>query len=62
MKHRWPDIDSMAFFDDDKREDSDIIEYRRILDLYSKAKEEWDQEDEEMFIRLIKIRRYLWYL
>ena len=60
-EHTWPKIDRLGLFDKEKQDDPNVIEYRRILNLYNDAKERWHQEDEDMFIRLIKIRRYLWY-
>lgn len=60
QKHPFPDVDRLDIFDKEKQNDPKVKEYRKALDLYSKAKEEWHKEDEEYLIRLIKVRRYLW--
>jgi len=59
--HEWPDIEPLSVFDKETQNDPNVIQYRKISEQYSEAREKWHKEDEEMFIRLIKIRRYLWY-
>lgn len=41
--------------------DPDVIEWRRVAENHRKAEEEWAKEEEEMLIRVIKIRNFLWY-
>lgn len=41
--------------------DPDVIAYRKYLDYRIKKEDEWEREDEEMLIRAIKLRPYLWY-
>lgn len=41
--------------------DADVIEYRRVAELHRKIEEKWAQDEEDMLIRLVKIRRSLWY-
>lgn len=48
----------IGFFETDPEEDPD--ETRRILDLSNKIEQEYEDEDTEMLIRLIKIRKSLW--
>lgn len=47
-------------FDDSQYTEEEKKEERRILDLSRKIEEEQHLEDEEMLIRLVKIRRSLW--
>jgi hypothetical protein len=42
------------------RSEEDMKESRHILDICNKMEEQYDKEDEEMMIRLIRIRRSLW--
>lgn len=48
----------IGFLEDDP--DEDPAEVRKILDRCNQLEKEYDQEDEEMLIRLIKIRKGLW--
>jgi hypothetical protein len=51
----------MSILDDDF--DHDAEDYKRnqdILERNEKLREEWNREDEEMLIRLVKIREHLW--
>ena len=51
---------SMGLFND-KNESQELKEFgRRALDLTDKIEEEYSQEDEDMMIRLIKVRDRLW--
>lgn len=50
----------MAVFDDDYQDRPEVKEWRRVADAHNKAEQGWEQEDEVMLIRLIKIRRALW--
>jgi len=60
-EHKYPDLDDLLdIFEEDRREDPDVIEFNRIAKLHHKAEEEWHNEDEEMLIRVIKVRRMLW--
>ena len=43
-------------YDDEK----EMIEYKRIINIHIKAEDEWEKEDEEMMIRLVKIQSSLW--
>lgn len=52
--------DGVAFFDLAERTEEEQVETRRVLDLCHKLEEEQLQEEEDMLIRLIKIRRGLW--
>lgn len=57
---RYRDEKGYRLFDDSQYTEEEKIEERRILDLTRKIEEEQHQEDEEMLVRLIKIRRSLW--
>lgn len=48
----------MSWMDD--RDDEDTNESRRCLDKTHEIEEVYDQEDEEMLVRLIRIRKGLW--
>jgi hypothetical protein len=48
------------FLDFESETEEEKAESRRILDLCHKIEEQYEQEDEEMLIRLIKIRKSLW--
>lgn len=39
-----------------------VIEWRRVMDIHRKAEDEWINTEQEMLIRLMKIRKSLWYL
>jgi len=54
-------LGTMGSLDDDfDRGADDYKVYVSAIDAGSKQKEDWDNEDEEMLIRLMKIRRGLW--
>lgn len=50
----------LAFANEDKKNDPTVKEYKRVLDIHIKMKESWELEDDDMLIRLMKIRRGLW--
>jgi hypothetical protein len=51
----------LGCFDDDFDETAeDYQAHRASMDAASKQEEDWEKEDEEMLIRLIKIRKSLW--
>jgi hypothetical protein len=64
VEHRPYDrqgLDELGCFDDDfDREAPDYKAYRESLDAANVQEEAWNKEDDEMLIRLIKIRRGLW--
>ena len=47
-------------FSDSDYTPEEKIEERRILDLTHKLEEQYAQEDTDMLVRLVKIRRSLW--
>ena len=49
-----------SFFDDDDETPEDESETRRILDECQRIEREYDEEDEAMLIRLVKIRKGMW--
>jgi hypothetical protein len=51
--------DFWASFDEERTEE-DLAETRRALDSISEIEAKYEQEDEDMLIRLIKIRNSLW--
>lgn len=54
------DDDEIAFLSTANRTPEEEAESRRALDLCRKIEEQYEQEDEAMLIRLIKIRHSLW--
>jgi hypothetical protein len=50
---------SLLIFAEDKTEE-ERAETSRLLDVLRKIEEDYDNEDEEMLIRLVKIRKHLW--
>jgi hypothetical protein len=51
----------LACFDDDfDRNAPDFVEHQKSMHAAGEQEEEWEKEDEEMLIRLIKIRRGMW--
>jgi len=54
-------LDMMASLDDDfDREAPDFKAHVASMDAATKQEEDWNTEDEEMLIRLMKVRRSLW--
>jgi len=54
-------LGSLGCFDDDfDREAEDYKAHVESMERGSKQEEDWQKEDEEMLIRLVKIRRSLW--
>jgi hypothetical protein len=49
-----------GFFDKDDETDEERADARRRLDALHSVEEQYDTEDEEMMIRLIKIRKGMW--
>lgn len=52
---------TLGIFAQKNRELPEVIKYHEYLSKYNEATQQWEVEDDDMFIRLIKIRRYLWY-
>ena len=53
--------DMLACFDDDfDRTAPDYVEHEKAVSKSVDQEREWDQEDEDMLIRLMKIRDHLW--
>lgn len=54
-------LDGLCALDDDfDRDAEDYKKHVESMDEAAKQEEEWEKEDEEMLIRLIKIRKSLW--
>lgn len=61
VKQQDPDSDSFtSFFSTERDTPEDREESRRILDLSQEIEKQQDDEDEQMMIRLIKVRQALW--
>jgi len=58
-----PDYSIRTFFDgdEDTRTTPEYLKYMEMVDIHSKLEQEWQNTEEEMLIRLMKVRRYLWY-
>lgn len=52
--------DFFVVFDDDYRDHPEVLEWQRVAKIHNDAEQHWDQEDQDMLIRLVKIRQYLW--
>lgn len=51
----------LSVLDDDFDKDAkDFVDYSKIFEENSKLEEEWQEEDTEMFIRLVKVRGHMW--
>jgi len=58
----FPEIDHEKLFgDDDYREDQEYIEWNKIAKIHNQAEIDWAREEEEMLIRVMKVRNFLWY-
>lgn len=56
------DIPWKRLFSNGKHDnDPDVVEHRRVSKLHREIEEKWCQDEEDMLIRLMKIRRSLWY-
>jgi hypothetical protein len=54
-------LGSLSALDSDfNREEEDYKEYRRVKELNDELAKKWAEEDDEMIVRLVKIRRSLW--
>ncbi len=54
-------LGDLGMLDSDfNREEKDFKEYKRIAKLNSELAKEWADEDDEMLVRLVKVRRALW--
>lgn len=51
----------MAVMNEDYDNEPVMIEWKRIADIHSNARNEWDKEDKEMFTRLVEFREFMWY-
>lgn len=57
-----PDVDSKRLFSNGKhKNDPDVVEWHRVRELQREAEVKWAQDEEDMLIKLMKIRRSLWY-
>lgn len=65
-QHTLPEVSDqglgdMSVLDEEfDREMEDFKKYEEVRNLNSKLREEWENEDDEMLARLVKIRRSLW--
>ncbi|KKN19522.1 hypothetical protein LCGC14_0944820 [marine sediment metagenome] len=54
------ELGSLGWLDNKHKDDPRVIAYRAHLDEYNKLDCQWEEEDQEMLIRLVKIRQSLW--
>ena len=59
-KDELPDVDSDKLWNPKHENDKNVKNWSKIADEHRKQDELWEQEDEGMMIRLIKIRHILW--
>ena len=57
---REKDGEILSILNHENRTEEEEAEVRRALDLSQEIEEQYEAEDEEMLIRLIKIRKHLW--
>lgn len=57
---KWEDGDGLWDYMCKEETEEEKLEVTRMLELHNKIEEEYDQEDQDMLIKLIKIRRSLW--
>lgn len=60
IREQDPDAHEISFLGSKNETPEEQAESRRILDLCQEIENQYDQEDEAMMIRLIKIRDHLW--
>lgn len=64
QEHPYPELPDewgfMAPFRNKYREEPIVKQWGEVADLHNKQEVAWDKEDEEMLIRLSKIRLHLW--
>lgn len=64
-EHPYPkipeEIDILELHEEEHKNKPFAIEAKKCTQLNLEAKEKWKEEDEEMMIRIIKIRQFLWY-
>lgn len=54
-------LGSLGILDDDFDHNSeDYKRFSEVCDRNTKLEEEWEEEDTQMFIRLVKVRRHMW--
>lgn len=54
-------LGTLACLDDDfNRTAADFLEHSQVMEKNAKLREDWEAEDTEMLIRLVKIRQSLW--
>ena len=54
------DLDDMLISMTKEKTDEEKAEVKRMIDMMNDIEKQYDDEDEEMMIRLIKIRKGLW--
>lgn len=54
-------LGNLSLLDDDfDRTAQDYVDYKKVLDQNEVLAQEWEEEDTQMFIRLVKVRKALW--
>lgn len=53
-------IDDILSICDMARDSEEYIAWKKVADLHQEMEAQWDNEEEEMLIRLAKIRLYMW--
>ncbi len=53
-------IPHSRLFNSEHRDDPDVVEYRKYLNKLNELDRQWEEEDQEMLMRLVKIRQSLW--
>ena len=61
---KLPDVDFgkiIGEHSEEHSEDPDVKEWKRVSEIHNQMEAEWVKEEEEMLIRVMKVRRFLWY-
>jgi hypothetical protein len=53
--------DGLEMFLQENEDDEDNKAWRDVAAIHNKQDELWHKDDEEMMIRLIKVRNFMWY-
>jgi hypothetical protein len=56
-----PRVEWKKVFNEKHKDDPDVIEYRKYLDYVNTEEAQWEKDDEENLIRVIKLIPFLWY-
>lgn len=56
-----PDVPIRKIANEEYKDDPDVKEWKRIAEIHGMMEEQWVKEEEEMLMRVMRIRKFLWY-